>query len=291
MNNLIGIIGGDLRLAYLAQMFANEENTVYTCFLEKYNFNNKNIIKCNNINNMENINIFITSIPISKNGVNIYTPFSNEILSIKNLLINLKNKTLYTGAINKEIQNLAKENNIHLIDLLQNEELAILNAIPTAEGAIQIAMENSDITLHNSNVLVMGFGRIGKILCKMLSGIGANVHCEARKGSDLAKIKLYGYNEIDLKNLDKNLDKFDFIFNTIPYIMLDKERLKRIKKECLIIDLASKPGGVDFEYAKEIGVKAFLELALPGRVAPKTSAKYIKEIIRKEEKQCQYYNH
>ena len=160
-----------------------------------------------------------------------------------------------------------------------------MNAIPTAEGAIQIAMEKSIKTLHNSNALVLGFGRIGKILSKMLNGIGANVFCEARKNSDLAKIKSYRYNEIDLVNLKTYLNKFDYIFNTIPHIILDKEELDIIKKDCIIIDLASYPGGVNFEYAEKIGLNASLELGLPGKVAPKTAAKYIKEIIKLQKKE------
>ena len=282
MSNLIGIVGGDLRLAHLAEMFTNENYVVFTYLLEKYNFNNKNIIKCGNINEFKDINTIITSIPISKDKININTPFSNDIISIENLLWNIKNKTLFSGAINEKIKSIAKKNNVEIIDLLQNEELSILNAIPTAEGAIQIAMEKSNITLHGSNVLVMGFGRIGKILCKMLNALGVNIYCEARKSYDLAMINSYGYSSINLNELDKELGKFDFIFNTIPYLILDKQKLKKVKKECLIIDLASSPGGVDFEYAKEIGINAFLELALPGRVAPKTAAKYIKDVIRKE---------
>ena len=160
------------------------------------------------------------------------------------------------------------------------EELIVLNSIPTAEGAIQIAMEKSLITLHNSKCLVLGFGRIGKILAKMLLGIGAQVYCEARKEQDIAWIKSYGYNAIHLNDLDNNLGNFDFIFNTIPYLILDKSRLSLIKSECLLIDLASKPGGIDFEEAEKLKLQTDWALALPGKVAPKTAAGYIYEIIK-----------
>ena len=160
------------------------------------------------------------------------------------------------------------------------ENLTTLNAIPTAEGAIQIAMEKSLITLHNSKCLILGFGRIGKILAKMLSGIGAKVYCEARKQQDIAWIQSYGYNAIYLDELNNHIGEFDFIFNTIPYIILDKNNLNMVEKDCFIIDLASKPGGVDFEYAKELGLQTEWALALPGKVAPKTSAYYIYDIIK-----------
>ena len=163
---------------------------------------------------------------------------------------------------------------------LKYEELTVKNVIPTAEGAISIAMEKSKITLHDSNCLVLGFGRIGKILAKMLHGLGAHVCCEARKQHDLAWIKAYGYNGIHLNNLNERLNEFDFIFNTIPNLILDKTNLELVKKECILIDLASKPGGIDFEEADRLGLQNEWALALPGKVAPKTSAQYIYELIK-----------
>ena len=183
------------------------------------------------------------------------------------------NLKIITGNISEDIEGIANTNKNHIIDVLKNEGLAVLNAIPTAEGAIQIAIEKSNITIHNSNCLVMGFGKIGKNLAKMLKGFGANVYCEARKPSDIALIDALGYNSIDLKDLNCNLDKFDFIFNTIPCIILNYTNLNNIKKECIIIDLASKPGGVDFEYAKNLGLKAIWALALPRKSSSKDSCK------------------
>ena len=141
-------------------------------------------------------------------------------------------------------------------------------------------MEELPVTLHNSNVFVMGFGRIGKILAKMLHGIGAKVHVEARKFSDLAWIESYGYKPIHLNDMYEYLDRFDIIFNTIPYIILDTPELEKIKKDCLLIDLASKPGGINFQKANELGRKSIWALSLPGKVAPATAAKFIKSTIQ-----------
>ena len=114
----------------------------------------------------------------------------------------------------------------------------------------------------------------------MLLGIGAKVSCEARKKEDLAYIEAYGYQKIDLKELNEFLPKFKYIFNTIPNLILDKQRLDCINKDAIIIDLASSPGGVDFEYAKKKEIKAILALGLPGKVAPLTAAKYIKKVLK-----------
>lgn len=278
----IGIVGGDLRIINLIKLLDKDNYKIYTYGLEKNIFTNENIIVSSDLEQLAKItDTIITSIPISKDKRNVNTPFSKKVITIEELFNILRNKTIISGALNENIFNLAKDNNIKIIDILQNENLAILNAIPTAEGAIQIAMQESNITLHDSNILILGFGRIGKILSKMLYGIGAKVFCEARKDVDIAKIKSYGYNEIELKDLDKNLQNYDFIFNTIPDLILDKTRLQKVKKECIIIDLASAPGGVDFEEAKKLNIKALLELGLPGKIAPKTAAKYIKDVLEK----------
>ena len=224
----------------------------------------------------------ITSIPLSKDGKYVNSAYSDKKILIEHIFKNAKNKKIITGNITKEIQELINntEKSNEVIDILKLEELTVLNAIPTAEGAIQIAMEESKITIHNSKCLILGFGRIGKILAKMLRGIGANVYCEARKQQDISWINAYGYNQILLTDLDKYLNEFDFIFNTIPYIILDKDKLSKIKKECVLIDLASKPGGIDFEEAQKLNLKTNWALALPGKVAPKTAAFYISEIIK-----------
>ena len=125
----------------------------------------------------------------------------------------------------------------------------------------------------------MGFGRIGKVLAKMLDGIGAKVYCEARKNEDIAWIKAYGYEPIHLNNLNEHLNEFDIIISTIPFQVLDKERLELVRKDVVIIDLASNPGGVDRKVAKEKDLKLIWALSLPGKVAPTTSAEFIKDTI------------
>lgn len=272
----ISVIGGDSRIIELTKILENEgnkqndskdkkeKNEILLFGQEEYEelkeFKRYFSLK----DTIENSDIIITSIPISKDGITVNAPYTKKQIFIKEIFEIANNKKIITGNITEAIQkHINVKNNNEIIDILKNEELAILNSIPTAEGAIQIAMEKSKITIHNSNCLVMGFGRIGKILSKMLIGIGANVYCEARKSTDIAYIKSYGYNAIHLNELNKNLEKFDFIFNTIPFIILNNTNLNNVKKECLIVDLASKPGGIDFEYAKNIGLQTEWALALP----------------------------
>ena len=140
-------------------------------------------------------------------------------------------------------------------------------------------MVNSEITLHGSKCIVLGFGRCGKVLAHLLKGIGADLSVEARSAVDLAYIESYGYKPIPLNELTDNIGEYDFIFNTIPFLILDERKLKKIKKDCLVIELASKPGGIDFKAAKKLGIKVIDGQSLPGKVAPETAAKIIFDTI------------
>ena len=155
----------------------------------------------------------------------------------------------------------------------------IPNAVPTAEGAIEIAIAETPFTIHGSKSLVLGYGKIGKILSKDLYALGAQTYVEARKYADLAMIEGHGYEPLPLDNLKDHIHEFDIIFNTIPSLILDDEILAKVKKDALIIDLASKPGGIDFDAAKSYGLKVIWALSLPGKIAPVSSGAIIKDTI------------
>ncbi len=285
MNKSIGILGGDLRIIYLAKILAKEGYNVYTYGIENYKFFNSNIVKCKTVNKIsEFCNNIISGIPLSKDGIFLNAPFADKKIDISSTLKELNNKTLIAGAIKEEIKEEASINKVDIMDLMEDEGLTIMNIIPTVEGAIQIAMENTEFTIHNSKCLVLGFGRIGKLLSKQLRCLGANVGCMARKEKDLAWIRACGYKEVHIDNLNKSLYEYDIIFNTIPSLILDNEKLEILKNKntnVTIIDLASNPGGVDFVRAKEYNIKTIHSLGLPGKVAPITAAKYIKETLEK----------
>lgn len=278
MINRISIIGGDLRIVKLAEMLIEEGVEVFSYGLEKADL--KDLNKCENIQEaVSKSEIILGPIPFSSNGKIINTPFGNKKISVEEFLNILKDKTLIAGGIKQDIYEIASENNIKIVDILKREELSVLNAVSTAEGTIKIAIEETPKNLHGSNILIMGFGRIGKILANMLKGLGVKVACEARRNSDLAWIKAYGYEPIPISNLKENLNKFDIIINTIPYIILDKDNLESVRKDALIIDLASNPGGVDRDAIKEMNIKFVWALSLPGKIAPVTSAEFIKETL------------
>lgn len=183
------------------------------------------------------------------------------------------------GIADKEVKNYCQQNNLELIQLAKLDELAILNSIPTAEGAIQVAMEKSNITLHSNKSIVLGLGRVGLTQARMLKGLGSKTYGAARNPADRARAKELGIIPVDFADLKEVISEMDFIFNTVPAVVLNREVLTEVKSEALIIDLASAPGGTDFTAAEELGIEAVLSLGLPGKVAPKTAGEILGRII------------
>ncbi len=280
MEKSITVVGGDLRIVKLIEMLDKDGYKVFTYGLENSEelLNLESVEMCPTLEEaVSNSKIVVGPIPLSSDRKRLSTPFGRNNVELSEFVNCLKDKYLIAGNIN--IREELEEKGVQFTDLLKREEFSVLNTIATAEGTIQIAMEETQRTVHGSNVLVMGFGRIGKVLAKMLDGIGAKVYCEARKNEDISWIKAYGYNPVHLNDLNENLNKFDIIINTIPFQILDAERLDLIKKESIIIDLASNPGGVDRKAARDRGIKVIWALSLPAKVAPLTSAEFIKETL------------
>lgn len=278
------VIGGDLRIVKLVNMLA-DKNIIYTYGLEKSEDleSKENIIRCNKIDEVviKKNNVIIGPTPFSNDGKNIYAPFSDKEIKIKEILEKIKDKQLVAGNIKEKIIDIAKENNIQVTDLIKSEKLAILNSIATSEGAIEVAIKETDTIIQSSNILILGFGRIGKVLAKKLQGLSVNVTCAARKQEDLAWIKAYGYDFININDMVKELDKFNIIFNTVPHLILTEDKIKQLNKRCVLIELASKPGGIDRKCAEECKIKVVEAFALPGRIAPTTTAEFIKNEISK----------
>ena len=260
------VLGGDKRNLELAKLLQKDRHNVAISHLDG--------IKA------ENSEIIIGPLPLSYDNEILNAPFHTEKIYLETVFENIREGQIFiAGKVGQKDISKAEEYGITLIDYFDREEMQVLNAIPTAEGAIKLAIEHLPISLHASNLLILGFGRIGKVLSKMVYGIGANVHVAARSYKDIAWIKSCGYIPIFIKELDKHLEKMELVFNTIPTKILNRDLLDSLSKEALVIDLASKPGGVDFKAAEELGINTIHALGIPGKTAPITAAMIIKETI------------
>ena len=272
----IGILGGDYRYKILKNLFKSEGLNV-KIFGNIHIENNSTSLD----EMLDNTDLLIGPIPYTKDKKYINL-FCEDKISISELLLKMKSKKIgcfIAGVLDEEFKNKVKSSNIKVYDFFEIETVAVKNAVPTAEGAIMTAMEESEKTLFGSDNLILGYGRCGKILAHTLKGLGANVSVSYRKQLDLAYISAYNYNPIKFDDIEKVIGKYDFIFNTIPALVLNKKVLNCVSKNATIIDIAQAPGGVDYNYARSIGLRALYCPGLPGRIAPVTAAEILKEAV------------
>ncbi len=264
MCKTIAVIGGDLRQLTLAELLSSDGNDVSIFGFGKDSVSDKYKV-LDELSEIKNSEIIILPMPASLDMININAPLNDKEIPLKDAAKYSDGaKLVLGGRMGNEIYEMFP--GAKCIDYYKREELIVKNAVPTAEGAIEIAMGELPVTINKSKCLVVGYGRIGKILSKMLDDLGANVTVSARKYSDLAWIDVNGYNAVHNNDIIYAVDQFDIIFNTVPALILSEEILKRVDPDCVIIDLASKPGGVDFERARELGLKVIWALSLPGKV-------------------------
>ncbi len=274
-NYKFGIIGGDSRQIFCAKSMISNNQKVNMFGFDKAD------IKCTNTINelIETSKCIILPVPtISEDNI-IYSPFSSKVIYLDEIIKLSKDKKIFYGMPSGININDDKLKNIKLYNYAQREDFSILNAIPTSEAAIQIALTERNETLYGCKCLVAGFGHIGKILARILKSMGTDVTVSARKSKDIAWINSLNYRSVYTYDIpDKQ--KYDIVFNTIPYLIFNKDVIvKSTHENSLVIDLASKPGGVDFSSAKELGIKTIHALALPGKYFPKTAGEIIKNVI------------
>jgi len=269
----IGFFGGDKRQVYMINIFLQKGFRVAVYNIADV-IHHENCTIASTLNELFDLcPILIGPIPLSKDMITItaVTPASDLTLAHIAYLLSEKHQ-LIAGAIPVFISELCASKNIYCMDLMKNEKITILNAIATAEGAIMEAIAESNRNLHGSNCLIFGYGRCAKVLAQKLKGLDARITITARSEEALAYVEAAGLQSVHLSNIKCILPSYQFIFNTIPYLVLNQDALELVDKNVTIIDIASAPGGVDFSYTHLNKINAKLCLGLPGKVAPKTSA-------------------
>lgn len=186
---------------------------------------------------------------------------------------------LFIGMLPPTHKPLAKAYGVRVVELANVDEIAIANSIPTAEGAVQLAMEKLPITIHGARALVLGFGRCGMTLARLLHAMGARVGVLARRAAERARAAEMGLTPWTWSQLTDAVARQDVIFNTVPAVVLTDAVLAATPKDVLIIDIASPPGGTNFEAARRLGRRAIWAQGLPGKVAPVTAGRILAEYL------------
>lgn len=272
MNKTFGVIGGDRRQAELARLLAADGNTVYTYGLGAWKPGGEGAL-----DRAAAAEAVILPLPLCR-GDGVLNCEEGAIPTIDLFRRLRPRQRVLAGQVKPQQHQEAAACGLTLEDYFLREELTVANAAATAEAAVQVAMERLDRTLLGLDCLVLGFGRIGKLLSHRLHGLGANVTVTARKPEDLAWIRAYGLQALETGKLDGKLSSFGVVFNTVPSAILDEPLLAQLPKDCLCVELASVPG-IDLAAAERLGLPNLWARSLPGRMVPRTAAAVIRDAV------------
>lgn len=264
-------VGGDMRSIYCAERLAEK----YEVSLMGFDADNIPQGCCVSLQKpKEKADVLVLPmIPLDSDGM-IVSKFG-ECVSPDEIVPLLKDDAkIFTGRMDERLRELFPLSNF--VEYLSCEDVCLKNAIPTAEGAVQIALAEIPETLNGLKVLIVGMGRIGTALAEILKGFGADVTAALRNEKGAANARLHGIKSIRTENIT---NEYRLIFNTVPSLIFDREKLAELRSDTLIIDLASKPFGVDYDAAKILGIRALQALGLPGKTAPVTAGRIIAECI------------
>lgn len=207
-------------------------------------------------------------------------PMEAEQADLARLLRAARPGTLALGGrVSAPVQAAAQAAGVELLDYFLRPELACLNTVPTAEGCLCLLMQKMDRTLWESAILVLGYGRVGHAVAQRLALLGARVTVAARSPAQRAAARCVACHAEPLTTLPRLLPETDAVVNTIPARVLDRDLLARVPTAAPVIDLASRPGGVDFDAARELGVRTEHALSLPARCAPRTAGELVAQTV------------
>ncbi len=273
------VLGGDQRQVALANALAEDGHRVRVWALEEGELA-EGVEPAGTLEGVRRADCVILPLPVRGEGERLNAPLCPEPRTLDQTLARLgPEQYICGGRMDDLTAALARRYGLTVHDYFTREELAVANAVPTAEGAVQIALEEMGVTLHRARALVLGYGRVGRLTAHRLAALGARVSVAARRYDALAWAEAYGHDTLRLDQLSGYLCGFDLVVNTVPVRVLTGELLAQLRSGCLVIDLASTPGGVDLQRAAELGTRCVWALSLPGKVAPVSAGLAIRDTV------------
>ena len=263
------IIGGDCRFSYIRTILEKKGYCAKRIYPGEYR-----------ADDFRNIDIFILPVPVSRDNINISTPLAGELFYFGDFLRLLPEKCIVAGGLfrDEQIEKLRRRN-IDVFDYYKNESLAIRNAIPTAEGVIGILINALPVTINGLSCAVTGYGKCASVLSEKLKALGADVTVIARSDKNLSDAENDGMKICRLSEFHSICHEFSAIINTVPARIIDRNIISELKKDCVIIEIASAPFGTDFDCAAEFGINAIKAGSLPGRTSPETAGEIICDTV------------
>jgi dipicolinate synthase subunit A len=222
-------------------------------------------------------------------GTILYAPHASEPVLVDEGVFSRAAPGAYAfcGRVTPEIEEAARSAGVRIHEYDPDKELMLLRGPAIVEGALQQAIEATDITINDAEVVVVGFGNIGQLLARSLRGLGARVHVAARNPIQRAGAYADGLLPLTLEELPDLAPSLDMVFSTVPAQVVGRSVLERLPTGTLVLDIAPPPDHADLELAAELGHRAVWARGL-GRRAPVTVGRsqwsglrrYITEIER-----------
>lgn len=264
------LAGGDARQLYLADLLRQDGYRVTTLALSDSPADLSILSEADCV--------LLPTIPLTSNEL-LHAPLSAQQFPIHSILNALRpEQYIFTGKAPTYLLDQASSLGLTIREYLRREELAIANAVPTAEGAVQLAMEALPVTIHSSSILILGFGRVGQCTAARFSALGAHVTAAARSSAQRALARSMGLSAVSLSGLTALGQNWDLVINTIPAIVCRKKELLSFGTPVLL-ELASSPGGFEMDAVQTLQLRHIPAPGLPGKVAPATAARDIQRTL------------
>lgn len=274
------VLGGDYRHHWLSRQLAQEGYSVHSYGQDRDFLQGEDLVVEDSLEGLAQANCVLLPLPCLNKEGELFAPFAPQAVELEALLAALApHQQIFGGQIPDSLAQRAKDLGLELQDYFTREELIIANAVPTAEGCLQIALERLPITLQEARVLILGYGRVAQATARRFAALGAQVTVAARRPSQLAQAQADGFATDHIHQLRGYLCPYHLLVNTVPHLVLGREELEDLEPSALIIDLASRPGGVDWQAAQDLERTAIHALSLPGKVAPATAGRAILRTI------------
>ena len=277
----IAVTGGDMRMIYCASALADAGFEVGFSGFDNAAIERTGAVRCRSAEDaLKGAAVVVLPVPFSCDGCRLNAPFSSREVRISDLLTMITpTQLVLAGVCSAAFLDRADELSLSVCDYMKDEELAVKNAVSTAEGALELALRELPVTLHGASVLVTGYGRVGRAAAAIFAAVGCSVTVCARRGDALAWARAAGCETAKIKDLCRAAGKKTLIINTVPELIFDKNVLSFADKSTLLMDLASLPGGVDFDAAASLGIKTVHALSLPGKCSPQTAGEDIADTV------------
>lgn len=273
------VVGGDRRAAYAAQGLIAKRYEVSVAALEL-----SGLIDPPRLAGvgeaLRDADVVLLPMPLVGADGRVFGEYSCDRPDPREVISKAKSGALlFAGRVSGEIAEYARRCGRELCDYLSREELQLKNAVPTAEGTIEILMRRLPVTLAGAQIAVIGYGRTAQSLCDALLGLGASVTVWARKPAALALAGTRGCAALPLSDFSERRRRYEAVVNTVPAPVLAEAELRRLPRGCLVLDIASERCIADEKAVSALGIEYERALSLPGKAAPKTAGRIIVETV------------